>query len=511
MRDALVPLAVVALLLATAAAPVGGVPDARLTVSEVTVSPETPVPEAPVTADVTVQLSAGSTSAVDLQELFLVGEDGEQRGTATNVGSLSPGGSVAVPLTTSFDEPGRKDLQVVVVGENESGGEVRITRPLTVVVEQASPQVSIDAGRAVAGVESAVGVDVANPTTAPIRNVDVTVRGAGDVERRSLATLGAGGSETLNVSLRPSSAGNQSVTATVEYTTARGTRATQAANATVQVAPLREDVGLRVDRVDRQPAASAGGDIGSQIGSLIGGGAGATATQQQGGEGASENAVSVAVTNFGNAPVRDAVLIARANGTTVARYSVGALAPGASTSVPVDLASVDDGPVRFVANYTLAGRAATVETTYGFSPGTAEVTVTGVNLTRTGDGTLSITGNAGNAGTAEVSGLVVAVGSNEHVEPAYPQRDYFVGTVDGSEFAPFELTAAVDADNASAIPLQVRYSVDGEQRVETVELPVGEPVQSEPARQGLPVGLIGGVLIVLGAALAIVAATVRFR
>lgn len=67
MNDAVPVFALTATLLLAAVAvplPVGGVPDARLTVSDVTLSPETPVTGAPVTADVTVRLSAGSSLAV---------------------------------------------------------------------------------------------------------------------------------------------------------------------------------------------------------------------------------------------------------------------------------------------------------------------------------------------------------------------------------------------------------------------------------------------------------------
>lgn len=107
---------------------------------------------------------------------------------------------------------------------------MRITRPLTVVVEQAPPQVAVRSGGGVTGVEREVEVELANPTTAPLRNIAVTVRGAGSVERRSLATLAAGADETLNVSVRPDEVGERPLRATVEYTTARGTRATTSAS-----------------------------------------------------------------------------------------------------------------------------------------------------------------------------------------------------------------------------------------------------------------------------------------
>ncbi|WP_254537142.1 hypothetical protein [Halomarina litorea] len=511
MNDDAVPVLalVLALLVSTLAVPlpVGGVPDARLTVSGVAVTPETPVTDAPVTADVTVQLAAGSPSPVELRDLFLADADGDRLVSATNVGALSPGGSVTIPLTTAFEEPGRKDLQVVVVGENDTGGEVRVTRPLTVVVEQAPPQVSLRPGRGVAGVERGVEVEIANPTTSPLRNIAVTVAGEGSEERRAIATLAAGATETLNVSLTPGEAGERPVTATVEYTTARGTRATTNATGTLSVDPLREDVGVRVERVDAQQAAT--GDLGGQLGSLIGGG-GAAATQQSGDEESRGDRVSVTVTNFGNAPVRETVLAAQVDGETRARYGVGTLVPGASESVTVDLSTVGGGPVRFAVTYAVADRQGTAGTTYDYRAPNASLAVTGVNLTLE-DGVLRITGNAGNTGRADVTGVVVSVGENEFVSPAYPQRDYFVGTVEGSEFAPFEVTARVDADNATSVPLQVRYTVGDEERVETVELPYDERLRSEPEGESFPLGLLGGAVVALGAAVALVVAATRYR
>lgn len=226
-----------------------GVLDARLTVADVAVSPETPVTGAPVTVDATVRLSAGSGSPVSVERVFLRTGDGERRGVARGVGSLSPGETVTVPLTTTFEDAGRRDLSIVVVGENESGATVRIAHPATVVVEQAPPLVEVRTDGGVSGVAQPVGVRVANPTTAPLRNVVVAVRTDGGVERRTLASLAAGGAETVNVSVRPARAGERSVAATVAYTTARGTRAETSADASLSVAPLREDVGVRVEPV----------------------------------------------------------------------------------------------------------------------------------------------------------------------------------------------------------------------------------------------------------------------
>jgi len=97
-----------------------------------------------------------------------------------------------------------------------------------------------------------------------------------------------------------------------------------------------------------------------------------------------------------------------------------------------------------------------------------------------------------------VSGVVVAVGETEAVAPAYPQRDFFVGEVAGNAFAPFEL-AAVVGPNATHVPVEVRYAVAGDERTETVRLPVAgvDGADATPRGSSLPVGIAAGVLVVL--------------
>jgi hypothetical protein len=143
--------------------------------------------------------------------------------------------------------------------------------------------------------------------------------------------------------------------------------------------------------------------------------------------------------------------------------------------------------------------------TYDYAPASGEVRLTDVNLEFTDDGRLLVTGNTGNVGDAEVTAVVVAVGENEHVSPAYPQRDYFVGSVESSEFAPFELTADVDARNASEIPVRVTYRTGGEERSETLTLPYDPELAPEDRQRGISLGgLTGGSGALLAVLLGVV-------
>jgi hypothetical protein len=205
----------------------------------------------------------------------------------------------------------------------------------------------------------------------------------------------------------------------------------------------------------------------------------------------------VTVTNFGNAPLRDVVILPRAGDTALPRQVVtDPIEPGTSATATLDLATVrTPGEVEVRATYRVAGRNGSASRAYDYRPGTGAIRLTGLNLTRTDDGTLRLSGNAGNPGTADVTGVVLAVGSTETVSPAYPQRDYFVGTVEGSEFAPFELTAEVDAANATRIPVSLTYRTAGETVTENVTLPYDRSLAPESRRGGsasvLPFGLVG--------------------
>jgi hypothetical protein len=515
-RPASAALAVVALVaLATVPAPGLGVPDARMTVSGVTVSPDTVTTGSPVTVTPTVSLSGGSSTPVTVDEVYLLTEEGARLGVATDLGSLSPGGSLQVPLTTDFERAGRYELQVVVEATEDDDETVRVTRPLTVVVEQADPLVELRAPDAVVSLGSELSVRVANPTTAAIRNVEVTVEADGTsevIDRRTVASLGAGSSANLTFRVRPTQVGSQAVTATVRYTTVTGTRETTSVEGRYRVVELRPDVGVRVERVTQQTGGG-GTDLLSQLGlsGLLGGGATAqpAATTGDGGP----TSVRVTVTNFGNAPVDDVVLTRRFGDESLARLSVAsgeALAPGESGSVVVSLADLrGSGAVTFEAAYRVGGRRLTERATFDYRPEEGSVRVTGVSLSLTEDGRLAISGNAGNTGRADVTGVVVSVGRNAEVAPAYPQRDYFVGTIESSEFAPFDLTADVDVGNATTVPIEVSYLVDGVERTRTVELPFDQSLATTPEADGggplddLPLWAVGA-----GAAVVLVVAAV---
>lgn len=502
-------LLVTALILAPAAPTLGtaaAVPDARLTISDVATAPDAPTTGEPVTVSPTVQLSAGSAATVEIERVLLR-NDTTTLASAAGPGSLSQGDSLTVDLVTEFTAPGRKDLTLVAVGNSSTANEtVRVERPLTVVIRESPPGLDVTVPDPVAGVESRVTVAVSNPNANALSDVEVTLGGDRAVEKRATApTLPSGATTSVNLSMRPRE-GEQSVTVTTAYTTSTGVRDVTRRRFIVDAAPLREDVGVAVTRAP--PPEDEGGD--ADLASLLGGGGlaggggqGDGALRSEGDAEGSTDRVRVAVTNFGNVPVENVVVRPRAGEQRLPRGSVGRLAPGETGSAPVDLSAVEgSATVVATANYTVAGtgpagsrdadvrdadaraREGSARGTFELRRPTGEVRVTDVSLSFADDGRLQVSGNAGNIGTAPVDGVVVSMGENEHVGPAYPGRSYFVGTVDGSEFAPFELTADVDAANATEIPVRVTYVVDGEERTRTATLPYDRSLEPPTRNRG---------------------------
>ena len=511
MRRTLAVLLAVTLVL-SAVAPsmaVAAVPDARLTVSGLAVAPDRPVTGEPVTVTATVGNSPGSDSPVRVESVTLYTQDRGILDQARGLGSLSVGDSLDVDLVTTFEEAGEKPVHVEVVAEDADNETVTVRRPLSVVVEASPPQLDVAFADPVAGVENRVAVTVSNPSTTDRRNLELTLSGrnARPVDARAtVPSLAAGGSETVNLTVRPRS-GEGSLTATVAYTTSTGARDTTRFVREFEADPLREDVGVSVRRAPEE--GQGGTDAGANADALTGllglaGAAGAAGGGADGGgntlrsaeaEDDAGDALAVEVTNFGNAPVEDAVVVPRAGDRTLPRRFVGTLAPGESATATVPLDGVDAGTVEAVVRYDVGDRSGSAAGAYDYRPPAGELRVTDVDLSFTDGGRLLVTGNAGNVGDGEVGGVVVTMGSNEHVSPAYPGRDYFVGTVEASEFAPFELTANVDAANASEIPVRVTYRTGGETVTENVTLPYDPSLAPENRRDGsaslFPFGLAG--------------------
>ncbi|MFC6862390.1 hypothetical protein ACFQGE_02805 [Halomicroarcula sp. GCM10025817] len=496
----------VSLVVAMAAGPAAAA-DARVTLTDATVTPATPVAGAPITAEATVRLSAGSDTRIRLDTVSVRDADGDTLGEAADLGRLSPGETLSVPVTFSVSESGTYDLTLVVEGRDSDGERVRATRPLSVGVERAEPLVELRTDGLVAGADAPVQAVVSNPTTAQLRGVTVQVTdpATGERLRRTTPALAAGASTTLNFSVRASEPGTTNLTVATTYTTPTGAEVSSTFARPTPVDPLTDDVGVRVRRA---PADDAQGQVTTGLAGILGGaggGGGALQPQQDDAASGSEDAVTVTVTNFGNAAVDDVVLAGEsANGTlltAVGRFAVAdRLDPGESATVEADLADVSAGRVAFVATYRAAndsaGRAVGA---FALDRGVGQATLSGLDVVVDDDGRVAISGNLANVGDGDVRSALVAVEPTEGVEPAYPQRTYFVGTVASSEFAPFELVAQADTDNATAVTVRLEYTAGETRLTDRVEVPLPADDGTDrdaPLQSATLVAWIGGGLAV---------------
>jgi len=476
----------------TSAAPitVSAVSDVRLTVSDVGVEPETPTAGAPLTVPVTVESSTGSVAGVVADRVEL--RDGnETLVEATDLGELSVSDGLDVELTHAFEEPGVYNLTVAFEGTNENGDAVGATRPLTVAVEEGAPVSVVRSGEAVEGVPTDLTVLVANPTEGTLRNVDVSVSGDAlepVVDRQLEPALGPGETANLTFEAVPAATGDVAVNASVGYTTLGGTEATAVNAGVLAVEPAETAVDVRVAAVEGEPD-EGDDEIGVDVPGLT--------TSENGDEPAGDLRVTVA--NLGNTPLTDVVVDPVVGDTSFgARPVTAELTPGEEASVGLSVEELPPGEVRFETSYEVAGERETTVTEVDPAPDRELVAVTGVDLSLDGEEVL-VTGDVGNRGATPADGVVVAVGDGEEVSPAYPSRDFFVGAVDGNEFVPFELTATL-GENATELPVEVTYLVGGEERTETVSLPV-EPEETDDA---LPVGWLAGLGLVVALAAAVV-------
>lgn len=494
-----VALAVAVVLAAVAVGPVAA--EARLTLTDATVAPATPTAGAPITVTTTVRLSGGSDTPLSLSEVTVEDAGGEVVGRATDLGRLSPGETLDVPVTFTLDDPGSHDLRVVATGEDDEGQSVSAVRPVTVGVERGEPLLELRTDGLVAGVDTTVRAVVSNPTTAPLRDVVVRVTepGRGDRLRRTVPVLAAGETATLNFSVRPAAGAagaGANLTVRAAYTEPTGTAATAAFTRRVAVEPLRDDVTVRVGRAPTDD----GGQVPSGLSGIVGGDGPLNGGSSEDDE--SRSGVAVTVANSGNAPVDDVVVAAEApDGTpvkAVGRFPVGRLEPGESETVRADLAAVDAvGSVRFVVRYDLGSERREAAVAYRDLRTAGNATLTGLGVSVDGD-RVTVEGNLANTGDGEIRGAVVGVRSTEFVSPAYPRRTYFVGTVGGSEFAPFNLTARADVTNATAVTVSVTYVASDGRVTETVGVPL--PVDDgdgSRASVGTVSLLVGGALLAL--------------
>ena len=224
------------------------------------------------------------------------------------------------------------------------------------------------------------------------------------------------------------------------------------------------------------------------------------------------NATDVTLTNFGNTDLTDIEITATANGTTIDRNFLLNIAPGSSRTTTFPLEDPPAETVVFNATYTTAGRSHATTRAIDLSepdPIEGEIRLTGTETRQVGSD-LTIEGEAANIGSTNAESVLVRLPDNDSVRPVSPSGEYFVGAVDASEFATFELTAEA-GEEIDTVPVAVSYIVDNERVTRSQQLDIGSGNTAMPGPQdgadgqpdagnaggGPPLLLIGLVLVLL--------------
>jgi len=465
-RTRLVVLLVIALTVGTVAVGGSGVTTAQssqVVVQSATVDPETPRIGEDVTVRATIRNFESSTVAAEINAVTLRSKNGIIT-SVDDPGTIGPGGTVELPLTTSFQTAGQKRLTVWVYGQSSNGGVFNVKYPVTVTVEDRSPDVQLSLSSPnERSTETQVNVTMANGADTNISNLELSLSGPNatvEDARRVNASLGRGRERVVPYDVTFASAGTQPLTATLDYRDGDGDAQSVSTSRTFEVEPTDVDAELDAEVIRENDTAR----------------------------------IDASVTNFGNVPLERVRIRAEADGETVARKLVSDVPTETTRTVSISESSLPAGSVRLYATYEAVGERYESTTDVDFAPTTdGNITLTGIEVIPTG-GSVRLAGSASNTGETDVTGAVVSVVETERVTPVAPTKDYFVGNVPAGEFTSFELTARLAGNRTDTVPIRISYIADGEQhrRVVEVSLSDGSTAPAGPSSGGGSDGPPGG-------------------
>lgn len=455
---------------AQSASPVSTTQSTSVTVKNATHEPTTPAAGDTFEVTATIENQAGADGKFTVNEVAVEVPDRGPAGysNARDLGTLSPGTSMRVGLPATVDEPGWHQLRVIVYGETPTGRAVRVTHPVTVqVVERQRPQLDVESEDGVVGAESSVNVTVSNGRADAVRDLRVELAGDGvRVDRPSRVRSALAGETDANhtFDVTPERAGERQLVARLTYVDSSGERRTVTERFRYAVEPLENDVRL---------------DVATVRGETPG--------------------VEVTVVNLGNAALEDVSITGESGRSDISTALVDRVDPRESETARLNVTDLSAVGTELTvrAGYEVAGeRRETVREVGGrFVPG--RVDLTGIDVVPADDGSVRITGTASNVGTTRVQAVTVRVQSTDAVTPVNPGKEYFVGSVEASDFSSFTVNARVDRENETTIPLEVIYLVDGEEQSRTVDATYDPPETPERNGPGLPVVAVGVALLVV--------------
>jgi len=444
----------------------------QASITNVTVTPNQPRTDDPTTITAQVQNAQTSNESLEINAVELRSspdsDDDTEYARAEDLGTLSPGASLNVPLTNTFSSADTYRLRVYVIGEDEDGDRVTLQYPVTIEVADAPPVAEASITNVtVAPNQPQVGETTT--LTARLQNLEssnetidfntVELRSSPEddgnetsyTRAEDLGPLSPGRDIAVPLTYSFQSPGVYQLRVYAEGETESGDEVQVQYPVTLEVVDSTPLVGINTQ------SATAGND-----------------TQ-----------VTVTVANGIGTEMRNVeVALASEDGTLNTNRRVASRIPsGDQRTYAFTLSDVSSGNHSLDATVTYmtddgATRSLQEQATLRVksSQPVGRIVLTEVEVQPRG-GQVRITGSASNVGLTEASGVVLSVNETDRIQPVDPYANFFVGSVPASEFASFELSAAVDSSNASSsgnvteIPVQVSYLVDGERRTQmtTVE------------------------------------------
>ncbi|RDZ64255.1 hypothetical protein C5B90_14300 [Haloferax sp. Atlit-12N] len=437
----------VGLLVVTSVGSAAGIASAAQTdiaIQSANTSVDQPAPGESFTVTTTIANLESSSGPVDITDVYVRDSSGSKEyARVEDVGSVSSGGTISVPLTMNIADAGEKRLTVHVVAQDSDGTYHRLNYPLYVDVDEPDEAaISFSTPDLVAGQESSVNVSVSNGDDGALSNVKLELGGDAAVENaeRVSASIQSGAQVTNTYQVTFDETGEQTLGATLTYKTDEGVTRTITRNATVDVDESNVDAELTA----RTTTAN-----GSSV-------------------------IEASLTEYGNVELRDVQLSAVVDGETVARGIMADVPAEETRTVALDGTDVPSGTVTVVARYTAAGEQHTTERTFEYNPQeSSNIALTGVEAT-VQESTVTLSGEAANLGSADADSVFISVAESDGVSPSSSNGEYFVGTIETSEFSTFELTATASGNGSvERVPVLISYSVDGERFEQVVDVDVG--------------------------------------
>jgi len=109
----------------------------KVHISDVSVSNDEPVTGETVTVTAEVSNLETSNETIDIKRVQVrKSNSAKTYRRVEDIGSLAPGGSVSVPMTVSFNNPGMKSLTVYVLVQGENGGTEAYEYPVSIEVSE---------------------------------------------------------------------------------------------------------------------------------------------------------------------------------------------------------------------------------------------------------------------------------------------------------------------------------------------------------------------------------------